>query len=73
MNPRKSGSNEGRAGVGEGVAATELLVGAGVAVGGAVGDADGDGVAAPHAARAAALAISSTVRWIRIEVVPFMQ
>ena len=67
VNARKSGTNDGRAGVGEGVAATEVLVGVGEAVGGAVGDADGDGVAAPQAARAAALAISSAVRWIRIE------
>jgi hypothetical protein len=67
VNARKSGSNEGRAGVGEGAATTGALVGAGEDVGDAVGDADGDGVAAPQAARAAALAISSAVCWSRIE------
>ena len=63
----RSGSNEGRVGVGEGVGTTEPLVDAGDVVGEDVGEELDGAVAAPQAARAAALVISSAVRWIRIE------
>ena len=75
----KSGSNEGRDGVGDGVPATEPLVGVGEVVGepvvagvgedvvAGVGDRVGEDVAVPQAARAAALAIIRAVRGIRIE------
>ena len=53
--------NEARVGVGEDVPTTELLVGAGEDVGEDV---------APQAARPAALAITSAVRWIRMECFP---
>ena len=70
-NATKSGSNEVCVGVGEGVPTTELLVGVGEdvgdTVGADVGDPVGEDVAAPQAVRAAALAITRAVRWIRIE------
>jgi hypothetical protein len=66
-NAMRSGSNEARVGVGEGVPATEPPVDAGEDAGDSVGEDLGAGVAAPQAASAAAMAISSAVRWIRIE------
>jgi hypothetical protein len=59
VNATRSGMTEERVGVGDGVATTEALVGAGEDV--------GEGVAAPQAARAAAQVIIRVVRWIRIE------
>lgn len=66
-NATRSGSKEGRVGVGDGVAATEPLVDAGADVGDSVGEDLDGAVAAPQAARAVALAITSAIRWIRIE------
>jgi hypothetical protein len=63
--------NDAGVAVGEGVATTETLVGAAEGLdedtGADVGDGFGAGVVAPQAARAAALATTSAVRWIRIE------
>jgi hypothetical protein len=67
----RSGSNEEFGGAGVGVAPTEPLVGVGEDVGGDVGEGVGDPAredgAVPQAARAAAVAITRAVRWIRIE------
>jgi hypothetical protein len=67
----RSGSNEEPVGVGLGVPPTEPRAGAGEDVGGDAGEglgdpARGDG-AVPQAARAAAVAITRAVCWIRIE------
>jgi hypothetical protein len=70
VNATRSGSNEGRVGVGEGAAPTEPLVDAGEDVGEDGGDPVGEDVAAPQAARTAALAITRAVCWIRIEWFP---
>jgi hypothetical protein len=58
VNATRSGSNEVRVGVGDGVPPPGPLVGA--------VDGVGEDVVAPQAARATALAITSAVRWIRI-------